>query len=181
MPFVECGPRRWWIPAARPTVALRVVRAESEADYLRLLLDEMEPEEGALLLEAMRAGAVPSDAPVVLVEEWLEQSTGLPLTAVGALCGVAVREWPSVRGRLIRSGIARPLEDVGTLGALLSATWDMLLEGAEDEKARRRLEQQVFRPRVKRRASPTRKREISQPARRAQSDMLAGIIGEGDT
>lgn len=76
--------------------------------------------------------------------------------------------------------MAAPLRDLGTLGALLSATWDMLLEGAEDEKARRKMEQQVFRPRVKRRAANTPRREISQAARRAQSDMLAGMVGDDE-
>lgn len=180
MPYIECGPRQWEIPTARPAVALQVVRAETMTDFLDLLLDAMEPEEGALFLAAMDEGAVPPDAPMVLVEEWLEQSTGLPLTAVGTLCGFVVREWPVVRGRLIRSGVAAPLRDLGTLGALLSATWDMLLEGAEDEKARRKMEQQVFRPRVKRRAANTPRREISQAARRAQSDMLAGMVGDDE-
>lgn len=180
MPLIRCGPRLWDIPTARPFVALEVVRAVSLADYVDMLMDAMEPEEGAVFLAAMEAGAVPEDAPVVLVEEWLEQSTGLPLTAVGTLCGFTVREWPAIRGRLIRSGVARPLADLGTLGALLSAVYDMLLEGCEDDKARQKLERQIFRPRVKRRASPTPRRTISQADRRAQSDMLAGIVGDGE-
>lgn len=180
MPLIECGPRRWEIPTARPVVALQIVRAETYADYLDLLLDHMGPDEGALLLAALRDGAVPEDAVIVLVEEWLERSTGLPLNAVGALCSVAVREWPSVRGRLIRSGIARPLHDLGTLGALLSAVWDMLQEGAEDEKARDKLRREVFRPRVKRRATATPARTISAADQRAQSAILATMVADED-
>lgn len=180
MPLIECGPRRWDIPTARPVVALQVVRAESFFDYLDLLLDHMSPGEGALLLAALRDGAVPEDAVIVLVEEWLERSTGLPLTAVGALCSVAVREWPAVRGRLIRSGIARPLRDLGTLGALLSAVWDMLQEGAEDDKAREKMRRDVFRPRVKRRASAGPARTISPEDQRAQSAILATMVADED-
>lgn len=179
MPLIECGPRVWEIPTARPSVALDLTRAESVADYLNILLDVMSPDEGALLLLALREGAVPGEAIVILVEEWLEASTGLPLNAVGALSRLAVQQWPTVRGRLIRSGVARPLHDLGTLGALLSAVWDMLMEGAEDEKAREKLRRDVFAPRVKRRAT-TKKRSISSSEEKSQSDMLAMMLGTDD-
>ena len=178
MPRIECGPRVWEVPTARPAVALALVDATTITDYVDILLDAMAPEEGALFLAALEAGAVPDDAPVVLVEEWLERSTGLPLTAVGTLSAFAVREWPTVRGRLIRAGIPRPLRDLGTLGALLSAVWDMLLEGAKDEKDAEAMKRKVFRPRARRRSAPAPRRTISEVDRRAQSDMMKRMVGD---
>lgn len=163
--------------AAAPADALPVVKARGPGDYWEMLLGAIHVEDRPALLQAMTIGALPGTAVGDMVEEWLEASTGYPISAVGALSGVVVNEWPMVRGRLVRGGVPDPLRQLPTLGALLGAVWDMMLEGCKDEKEAARLRGKVFKPRVRRRVTPSRsKRQITDQDLQAQNAMLMEMM-----
>lgn len=180
MATIEYGGRSWTFREAAPVDALRVVQASGPSDYWEMLLDALVPSEAAVLGEAISAGALPGEAVSDMVQEWLETSTGLPISAVGSLSGTVVNQWPVIRGRLVRSGIPDPLTQVRTLGALLSVVWDMLLEGCKDEKAQNALRAKVFRPTVKRRTAATYKPKtvVTDKDLAEQNAMLMAMMDE---
>lgn len=70
-----------------------------------------------------------SDDMVDMVNDIIAAGSARPYWVDTSLCGVAVRQWPMVRGRLVMNGIADPLRDLPTLYALLDVVEQMLLEG----------------------------------------------------
>lgn len=177
MPTITYGGHSWKLREAAPADALALVTSSGAGDYWGLLVGAVRGEDRIRLALALEMGALPGTAVGDMVEDWLEASTGYPISAVGALCGVVVNEWPMIRGRLVRGGIADPLREVRTLGALLSVVWDMMLEGCKDEKETSRLKAKVFRPTVKRRAVPTReKRQVTDQDLQQQTAMLRGMM-----
>ncbi|MDO4610966.1 MAG: hypothetical protein Q4B41_09985 [Corynebacterium sp.] len=75
----------------------------------------------------------------------LREGTGRPWRTTVALAGAAVGQWSMIRGRLIMRGIGDPLRDLPSLTALLDVVEAMVLDGAEDEKERRRILSDLYR------------------------------------
>ena len=71
-----------------------------------------------------------------LVKLISQEGSARPYWVDSALSGVAVRQWPTIRGHLVAYGIADPLRQLPTLYALLDAVERMMLESMEKEADR---------------------------------------------
>lgn len=170
MIWVDYEGRGWQFAAPGPSFALEVRRLADVpaakmgtvlADYL---LHWMDLDDWVWFTRNRHT--LPDDAVSELFMRWLEEATGKPMSAVGALCNVVVRSWGMVRGRLVMAGIADPLNELPTLAALLDTVDVMIREGHKDEKETAKYEREVYRPRAK---SGT----IEQPAGFEDDDMAA--------
>lgn len=167
---VEYEGREWQFATPGPSFALEVRRlGDVSSSQLSVVLSDhllqwMDLDDWVWFVRNRRS--LPEDAVGELFMRWLEEATGKPMSAVGALCNVAVRSWSMVRGRLVMAGIADPLNDLPTLAALLDTIDVMIREGHSDEKETKKYEREVYRPRAK---SGT----IEQPAGFEADDMAA--------
>ena len=170
--LVEYEGREWVFETPTPALALSVrklqdVSGMALAQALQdLLMDWMLLDDWVDFFTDLRNGRLPDDALPELFMRWLEEATGKPFSAVGALSSVAVRSWNVVRGRLVMAGIPDPARQLRTLAALLDAVDVMIREGHKNEKETAKYEREVYRPRQKHGA-------IEKPAGFERDDMAA--------
>lgn len=145
--------RVWHFAAPGPSFALQV-RQLADVDDRSVgsaiadhLIDYMDLDDWVHFVR--HAGEYPEDATAELFMRWLEESTGKPMSAVAALSNVTVRSWGTVRGRMVMAGIADPMRSLPSLAALLDTVDVMIREGHADEKATKKYEREVYRPRAK--------------------------------
>lgn len=80
-----------------------------------------------------------------LVSQVLEVGTVRPWRTVVALCSTLTGQWTTIQGRMINAGVPRPLEQIGSLTALLDAVETMILDSQQDEKGRDTVLRQLYR------------------------------------
>lgn len=170
MAVFEYEGRDWHFATPGPSFALEVRRLADVSDealgalLLDHLIDWMDLDDWVWFARHQRD--LPEDAVPELFMRWLEETCGKPMSAVAALSNVIVRSWGMVQGRLIQSGIPDPLKQIPTLAGLINAVDVMIREGHQDEKATKKYEREVYKPRAK---SGT----ISKPAGFEKEDMAA--------
>lgn len=81
-----------------------------------------------------------------LMEKILEFGSARPPWVDSSLAMVAYRQWPTVRGRLVTSGIADPLRQLPTLYALLDAVEALVLDSMEKQEDRDRYFTRTYAP-----------------------------------
>lgn len=94
--------------------------------------------------DALWATSVPADI-LDFVALAIETDSDLPWRSTVSLCQSAVKQWSSIRGQLIVKGIADPINQIGSLGALMDAVIVMLLEGIEKDDERESVRRDLFR------------------------------------
>lgn len=114
-----------------------------------IVLDVMELDDWCEFHRRMITGDMPDDCLPEIFMRWLETSCGKPMSAVVTLCHIMVKSWPTVRGRLITSGIPDPLGQITTLASMLDAVEFMVREGHQKESDAKKWEREVYRPRAK--------------------------------
>lgn len=144
----------WRFLAPGTAVALDLIHLQdNEGDaystMMGLLMDHMVLDDWILFYDDLIRGDLPDDAMPEMVMLWLEEATGKPMSAVGALANVYVKSWGMVRGRLVMAGIPDPARQITSLAAMLDAIDVMIREGHKDEKETAKYEREVYKPRVK--------------------------------
>lgn len=81
-----------------------------------------------------------------LIEEIQGANSSRPFHVDVSLATSAVAHWPSIRGRLVLSGVADPLRDLPNVYALLDVVEGMILEGMKDEAERERYWIKMYAP-----------------------------------
>lgn len=170
--LIEYEGRRWEFETPPPSFAMtirnfhNIPETEMLWEIRDVVMDWMALDDWVDFYSAWNNEELPDDAIPEIFMRWLEAATGKPMSAVGALCNVAVRSWSAVRGRLVMSGIPNPMDDIRTLAALLDAVDMMIREGHKDEKETAKYEREVYRPRAK-------SGSIEKPAGFESDDMAA--------
>lgn len=164
--------RGWVFDTPTPAFALVLRRLsdmqghELAAEIHGQVLDHMVLDDWCEFHRRLRTGELPDDALPEIFMRWLETACGKPMSAVSTISQIMVRSWPMVRGRLVTSGIPDPLGQIRTLAAMLDAVEFMVREGHRDEKASKKWDREVYRPRA-------RSGEIEKPAGFEQGDLAA--------
>lgn len=145
----------WRLLPPGTAVALDLVRMqdadsrEVQDTLIGLLIDHMHVDDWIEFYSALTGGGLPDDALPELVMLWLEEATGKPMSAVGALSNVYVKSWDIVRGRMVMAGVPDPSRQIVLLADMLSAIDVMIREGHKDEKESAKYQREVYRPRAK--------------------------------
>lgn len=95
--------------------------------------------------EAVQEAAFNADNDILdLVGDILEVWSARPWKSSVMLAVVAVKQWHTIRGRLIDKGIGDPLGEIPSLEALLDVIEVMLMDGAKDDDDRARLQRELY-------------------------------------
>lgn len=145
---------RWFYQLPRPHCAAMLAGMASKDDQERFnglwgyIHHVLMPESLDLLVaRAMDEGdQFDVDHMAGLIEEVQQQHSSRPFHVDVSLSATAVQSWPSVRGRLVMSGVADPLQQLPNLYALLDAVEAMVLEGMQKEEDRERYFSRVYAP-----------------------------------
>lgn len=81
-----------------------------------------------------------------LIEEIQGAYSSRPFHVDVSLSATAVAHWPSIRGRLVMSGVTDPLRGLPNVYALLDVVETMILEGMRDEQERERYWVRAYAP-----------------------------------
>lgn len=149
MPTVVWAGREWECRELPATAAGSVasLAASHRQDQLLAILGVLSAA-GVLIEEVVALGLDSDDESLDfldLVAEVLAVGSARPWRSTVGLCRSVVRQWSTIRGRLIEKGIADPLRALPSLTALLDVVEVMILDGMEKEEDRQRFLRDLYR------------------------------------
>lgn len=84
--------------------------------------------------------------PLEMIGKLLQVWSARPWKSTIMLASATVKQWSTIRGRLIDKGITDPLRSIRSMNALLDVVEVMLMDSAKDEDERKKLIRDLYPP-----------------------------------